>query len=366
MPRLSYACRKRISRDAARRIGDFAIRSVSATRPGAERGTVNRMLPDFRFVLGAILAITLLAVAGLGLVASVRLVQEARINPIEDARSLAFAGHAQWNQFYDPEGARRFEDLAGKAPATEARLETPAETAQMAPPVAAPPAAVPHEAPQEETASLPAHQPDPVIGAVDAPSIADDKPPASDPPPADPAQLPETATDRERRGPARASGSPSQHPRYRRRPGLAPHPTSASPARPPRCPNWTFAKNRRLRHRLNRKSSRGRRRRRRRRRKPPSIRCRPRPPRAPVQNPRSAEGSCAPISTGPLRSASRPRRIRVSRRAPPGRATTINSPARPRRKRTPASSPERSPTARNDGACAHRAPTSAAISWRCR
>src|SRR5579863_2341779 len=178
-----------------------AIRSASATRPGAERGTVNRMLPDFRFVLGAILAITLLAVAGLGLVTSVRLVQEARINPIEDARSLAFAGHAQWNQFYDPEGARRFEDLASKAPATEARLETPADTAELAPPVAAPaaPAAVPQEAPQEapqeETASLPANQPDPVIGAADAPSVADDKPPASDPPPADPAQLPDTATD---------------------------------------------------------------------------------------------------------------------------------------------------------------------------
>ena len=151
------------------------------------------MLPDFRFVLGAILAITLLAVAGLGLVASVRLVQEARINPIEDARSLAFAGHAQWNQFYDPEGARRFEDLAGKAPATETRLETPADTAEMAPPVAAPaPAAAPHEAPQEQTASLPARQPDPITGAVDARNIADDKPPASDPPPADPAQLPET------------------------------------------------------------------------------------------------------------------------------------------------------------------------------
>ena len=151
------------------------------------------MLPDFRFVLGAILAITLLAVAGLGLVTSVRLVQEARINPIEDARSLAFAGQAQWNQFYDPEGARRFEDMAGKAPATEARLETPAETAEMAPPVAA--AAVPHEAPQDQTASLPVRQPDPVIGAVDAPSIADDRPPASDPPPTtDPAQLPETAT----------------------------------------------------------------------------------------------------------------------------------------------------------------------------
>jgi hypothetical protein len=172
-------------------IGDSTIRSVSATRPGAERGTVNGMLPDFRFVLGAILAIALLAVAGLGLVTSVKLAQEARMNPIEDARSLAFAGHAQWNQFYDPDGARRFEGLGGKAPAIEARLEAPAEISEIAPPVAAP-ALVPAVVPQEQTASISAHQSDPDIGAVDAPSIADDKPPASDPPRTDPPQLPET------------------------------------------------------------------------------------------------------------------------------------------------------------------------------
>jgi hypothetical protein len=149
------------------------------------------MLPDFRFVLGAILAIVLLAVAGLGLVTSVKLAQEARMNPIEDARSLAFAGHAQWNQFYDPDGARHFEGLGGKAPASEARLEAPVEISEIAPPVAAPVLA-PAVIPQEQTASIPAHQPDPDIGAVDAPSIADDKPPASDPPRTDPPQLPET------------------------------------------------------------------------------------------------------------------------------------------------------------------------------
>jgi hypothetical protein len=178
-----------------RRFGDSAIRSVSATRPGAERGTVNGMLPDFRFVLGAILAVALLAAAGLGLVTSVKLAQEARLDPIEDARSLAFAGHAQWNQFYDPEGARRFEGLAGKAPVAEAPLEAPAEISEIAPPVAAPasaplipPAVIPQEAPQEPTASIPAHQPDPDTGTVDAPNVADDEPPVSGLP-----QLPETA-----------------------------------------------------------------------------------------------------------------------------------------------------------------------------
>ena len=42
------------------------------------------MLPDFRFALGALLAIALIAVAGFGLVTSVRLAHEARIGPLDD------------------------------------------------------------------------------------------------------------------------------------------------------------------------------------------------------------------------------------------------------------------------------------------
>jgi hypothetical protein len=154
--------------------------------------SVNGMLPDFRFVLGAVLAIALLAVAGLGLVTSVQLVHEARINPLEDARSLAFAGHAEWNQFYDPDGARRFEGLVGKpeAPVAPAALETPAEIA--APPAITPPAITPptitQSVPEERTASIPADRLDPDI----APVVADDKAPDKtlqiDPPHVDPPQ----------------------------------------------------------------------------------------------------------------------------------------------------------------------------------
>jgi hypothetical protein len=142
------------------------------------------MLPDFRFALGAILALTLLAVAGLGLVTSVRLVQEARISPIEDARSLAFAGHAKWNQFYDPDGARRFEGSAGQTegPPADARLETPAETSAIAPLVSA------EMAPEDRTASIPVNRPDPDISPV----IADGKTPETDPPHTDPPPLAET------------------------------------------------------------------------------------------------------------------------------------------------------------------------------
>jgi hypothetical protein len=158
----------------------------------AERGTVNGMLPDFRFVLGAILALAMLAVGGLGLVTSVQLAREAHMAPLEESRSLAFAGRAEWNQFYDPDGARRFEGLAGKAeaPLATARLEPPAETSTLAPPEPAPPVIVPpamtQAALEERTAALPAHPPEAVVAPEIAPGGFDDKAPEQTPE-ADPA-----------------------------------------------------------------------------------------------------------------------------------------------------------------------------------
>jgi hypothetical protein len=129
------------------------------------------MLPGFRFVLGAFLAVMLLAVAGLGLVISVQLVHEARTGPLQDSRSLAYAGQAEWNQFYDPEGARRFEGLARKteAPLAEARLETPADDAALAP--------IAPSIPAEQTASIPAGRLEP-----DAAPVISYKTPETDPP----------------------------------------------------------------------------------------------------------------------------------------------------------------------------------------
>jgi hypothetical protein len=144
----------------------LASNSQSADAPRLaelQRATVNGMLPDFRFVLGGVLAITLLAVAGLGLVTSARLVREAHMGPLEDPRRLAFAGHSEWNQFYDPDGARRFEGLAGRGE-TPPRLETPAEIAPVTPRVAA----------AERTASIRADRIDP--------DIAFDKTTPTDPP----------------------------------------------------------------------------------------------------------------------------------------------------------------------------------------
>jgi hypothetical protein len=164
---------------------DGPIRTVGGD---AEHGTVNGMLPDFRFVLGAILALTMLAVGGLGLVTSVQLVREAHMAPLEEPRSLAFAGRAQWNQFYDPDAARRFEALAGKpeAPVAEARLEPPAETfapPQPAPAVTASPAPTPAP-PEEVTAAIPAPRPEAFVAPNDVPPSVGDKVPDKTPEPA--------------------------------------------------------------------------------------------------------------------------------------------------------------------------------------
>jgi hypothetical protein len=65
-------------------------------------------------------------VAGFGLATAVRLSHEARVGPSEASRSLAFDDRADWNQFSDPELARRFahlgrqpDDAAATAPVSD-------------------------------------------------------------------------------------------------------------------------------------------------------------------------------------------------------------------------------------------------------
>jgi hypothetical protein len=157
----------------------------------AEHATVNGMLPDFRFVLGAILAFTMLAVGGLGLVTSVQLVREAHMAPPDQSRSLAFAGRPERNQFYDPDAARRFEGLARKGEATvaPARLEPPAETLApaeaapnvivpnvIAPSVSAAPAITP-AAPEQRTTAIPAQESEALVVPETVPLSGDDKAP---------------------------------------------------------------------------------------------------------------------------------------------------------------------------------------------
>jgi hypothetical protein len=68
------------------------------------------MLPGLRFVIGAVLATAMLAVVSVGLFKTVKLEPQT-------SRSLGFHERADWNQFYDPEALRRFEELAGKSDA---------------------------------------------------------------------------------------------------------------------------------------------------------------------------------------------------------------------------------------------------------
>jgi hypothetical protein len=83
------------------------------------------MLPDLRFVMGASLAIAMLAVAGLGLAISTQLLHEARVNPVVETQSLAYAGQAQDNPFYDPGSALRFTRGLGKPDEAAVPLRVP-------------------------------------------------------------------------------------------------------------------------------------------------------------------------------------------------------------------------------------------------
>ncbi len=69
------------------------------------------MLSDLRFIFGATLATALLAVTTFGFAVSLRLSQQARVGPLEASRSMAYAAPTDWNQFHDPAGARRFDQL---------------------------------------------------------------------------------------------------------------------------------------------------------------------------------------------------------------------------------------------------------------
>lgn len=100
------------------------------------------MLANLRFVIGAALATALLAVTALGLFAAVRMTHHTKIGPLESSRSMAFDDRTDWNQFNDPESARRFEELTRKAAAAAAAAARAADASNEAAPPAAAPEAV--------------------------------------------------------------------------------------------------------------------------------------------------------------------------------------------------------------------------------
>jgi hypothetical protein len=69
------------------------------------------MLPDLRFAVGAVLAAALLVVTALGVAATLRLAQQAKLGPIEPSHGLAYADQSAWTQFNDPPASKRSVDF---------------------------------------------------------------------------------------------------------------------------------------------------------------------------------------------------------------------------------------------------------------
>ena len=86
-------------------------------------GDGDGMLPDLRFVIGATLAAAMLGLTAIGLLTAARLTGHSKVGPLEASRSLPFDGGAHWNQFYHPDGARRFADLARKREVAQSGLQ---------------------------------------------------------------------------------------------------------------------------------------------------------------------------------------------------------------------------------------------------
>jgi hypothetical protein len=167
--RLSYAWQSRPVECADR---ERACGVRQEPRAGA---MVIAMLPDLRFVLGATLAAAMLAAAGVGVVASVELVHEAHMGPLEARETLAYAGPAERNEFYDPENARRFMEAVGKLapPTPQAPIEaSPESLARVAPAMS-----------QERSERL---EPDRIEPAVPAERAAAAEPPLSESPATEP------------------------------------------------------------------------------------------------------------------------------------------------------------------------------------
>ena len=81
--------------------------------------------------------LSLLAVVCLSLVAAVYVTHQGKVGPLELSRNLPFDDRSDWNQFYDPESARRFAGLAHRAYASEEVGEAADGSAEGAPAAAA-------------------------------------------------------------------------------------------------------------------------------------------------------------------------------------------------------------------------------------
>jgi hypothetical protein len=88
-----------------------------------------KMLPDFRFIIGATLATSLLGMAAFGLFAATRLAHHAKIGPLEASRSFAFADQPERDSLYAATNATPFADLERRAATADAAGGVPPATA---------------------------------------------------------------------------------------------------------------------------------------------------------------------------------------------------------------------------------------------
>jgi hypothetical protein len=86
-----------------------------ATPLEAARRGVSRMLPDLRFVIGAVMATALLGVTLFGLAAAMHISHQSKVGPLEASRLLAYAPENRHRTFDMP--ARRFDNPFANIPA---------------------------------------------------------------------------------------------------------------------------------------------------------------------------------------------------------------------------------------------------------
>lgn len=178
------------------------------------------MLPDLRFLIGAMLATALLGVTLFGLAAAMHISHQSKVGPLEASRMLAYTPDGQHRIFDVP--ARRLDSPFANIPADPNPVPLQQPTAAAAPPVqtaaaaqpapiaepipatqpgpVAKPTAAPTPAaepmPVVQAANLPADDPDTVDerAVVDPPLPLDADPPAATSTPATPSPKPAAAT----------------------------------------------------------------------------------------------------------------------------------------------------------------------------
>ena len=182
---LSYACKPL----PAHRDSPDRDRTLHPMEPGAQG--VTRMLPDLRFVIGAVLATALLGVTLFGLAATMHISHQSKIGPLEASRMLAYTPEGRHRIFDMP--APRFDSPFANIPADPNPVPLQQPAAPLAPPVQT--AAVAQPAPIAQPTSTTA-QPEPMATAQPEPMATAQPDPAAElTPVAQPANLPPPADD---------------------------------------------------------------------------------------------------------------------------------------------------------------------------